>query len=165
MHTSQFPVSRAPRFLPYQIARKYSARVATSLAFLIAAVALSLMPQFSELRSRLLGKDIWVSAKTVYLPGIVPGQRSVAEFSLKNLTKSPLKLLGASTSCRCTVAEDLPFELGPMESHKLLVSVTPNASSAGKEVNYVVEVYFDGTTRGERIKLTVKADVASVSST
>lgn len=59
------------------------------------------------------------------------GETVTAEFTVKNITDEPVRLLGANTSCGCTVVTtEFPMELAPGESATLLANMEvgePNA--------------------------------------
>ncbi len=46
-----------------------------------------------------------------------------AVFTVKNVQSSPITLLGATTSCSCTIADGLPLQLDPGKSGKISLKV------------------------------------------
>ncbi len=59
------------------------------------------------------------------------GETVLAPFIVKNIQKQPVKLLGATAQCTCTVAQGLPMELLPGESNRITMKVrigVPDAS-------------------------------------
>ncbi|MGB7068315.1 MAG: DUF1573 domain-containing protein [Pyrinomonadaceae bacterium] len=71
------------------------------------------------------------------------GDTVTAEFTIKNVSDQSLRLLGANTSCGCTVvATKFPTELSPGESTNLKVQMTiEKPESAGtfkQEANLLV---------------------------
>ncbi len=54
---------------------------------------------------------------------VTAGNRVEYHFSVTNRTTRPVRLLGAPSTCRCMVAEGLPAEIAPGESHRLTVRV------------------------------------------
>jgi hypothetical protein len=56
------------------------------------------------------------------------GDTVKAKFMVRNITRQPLRLLGANTSCICTIVEqDLPMDLEPGESKSLTVQMRVGA--------------------------------------
>src|SRR5438552_2826257 len=51
------------------------------------------------------------------------GETVTAVFTLKNISSRPVRVLGAETSCGCTLPEGLPLELMPQGAGKLLVKM------------------------------------------
>jgi hypothetical protein len=62
------------------------------------------------------------------------GETVSAMFTVRNITDQPLRLLGANTSCGCTVVERVfPVELRPGESKTLMIQMhVGNSGSDGK---------------------------------
>lgn len=62
------------------------------------------------------------------------GQVVTASFAVKNVAGQPIALLGARSSCSCTVVTtDFPFELEPGQSGTLVAQMTVgNPDSSGK---------------------------------
>jgi hypothetical protein len=66
---------------------------------------------------QVIGKD------TKNLGSIAAGQSIAVRFVLRNLTRHPVKIVGSTTSCSCTVVDDLPTELKPSETRTLTMTV------------------------------------------
>ena len=108
-----------------------------------------------EIQARLLGEDLAVDSTTESLGNIVAGERRIVQFGIKNLTEVQITLLGAHTSCSCTVVDDLPLTIAPGKAATISMSYTASEKSIGKAVQQSAIVYYDGAMPGKSIRLTV----------
>ena len=79
----------------------------------------------------------------VFTSGAREGQTIIADFTVRNVTSQPVKLLGANVSCGCMVMmNDFPIDLSPGASKLVQVQLTvgkPNASGKfTKSLNLLV---------------------------
>ena len=74
---------------------------------------------------------ISVSPSLVDMGEGVPGETRQATVELTNRTDKPVRLIGGTADCSCTVLADLPVTIPPGESRSITVSVRlPNASGS-----------------------------------
>jgi hypothetical protein len=85
----------------------------------------------------LRGDVIQVDEETKNLGSIAPGQAISVRFVLRNLRKYPVKIVGSTTSCGCTVVDDLPAELKPSERRTLIATLRVTAEDKGDLKQYV----------------------------
>lgn len=52
-----------------------------------------------------------------------PGSTSEMIFNIRNITRQPITILGAATSCNCLVVDSLPKKLGAGETYPLKVRI------------------------------------------
>jgi hypothetical protein len=61
----------------------------------------------------------------------VPGETRSASVELTNRTDEPIRLIGGTSDCSCTVLADLPVTIPPGESRSITVAMRlPNATGA-----------------------------------
>jgi hypothetical protein len=109
------------------LVRQYALAVLSPLA--IAAVVSSIAWHISSgrlvLPEAMLGSglvSIDPSPKAIFRSR--EGDKVTAKFTVRNVTDQPLRLLGANTSCGCTVVEKVfPVELRPGESMTLMIQM------------------------------------------
>ncbi len=90
----------------------------------IAAVLLSLAAGFGRYRfgstsaalAYLRGAHIFVPVPVATLTDAKAGSQVTASFALTNLASFPVTLVGSTTSCSCTVLDDLPMTLAVGET-------------------------------------------------
>lgn len=71
------------------------------------------------------------------ISGVRPGSRVALRYALTNVSGHPIRLLGARTSCSCTVVGDLPITLAASETRLLKVLIATREDQAA----------FDGSIR------------------
>lgn len=69
------------------------------------------------------GERLSVQPRLVELPKGVPGERRLAIVQLTNWTDRPIRLIGGTTDCSCTVLSDLPLTIPPKETRAVSVAV------------------------------------------
>jgi len=74
----------------------------------------------------LRGMSVAIEPTSHHLGEIPAGRTSAAEFVVQNLTRKPVTILGARSSCQCTVVNDLPLTLAARERRSLRISVRPD---------------------------------------
>jgi hypothetical protein len=72
---------------------------------------------------------------------LVEGQTRRTGFVLMNFTDHPIKLIGARSSCTCTMAEDLPLTIPGSGSRPLTVAV--HAGTNHGRFSETVELFTD----------------------
>jgi hypothetical protein len=93
-----------------------------------------------------------------------PGEIVAVEFSVQNETADAVKLLGANSSCGCTVvAEEFPIQLAPHDVAKIHVNIRIGSPDAAKQFVRTVDLLTN--REGFIPTLTVEATVVPVSPT
>jgi hypothetical protein len=67
------------------------------------------------------------------------------DYTITNLTFSPIKLIGANMSCSCTSIDDLPLTIAPSKSRTIKVNV--NAPGGESNFSGQVELFTDDPHR------------------
>jgi hypothetical protein len=69
-----------------------------------------------------------------------PNEAVTAAFTVSNISPEAVTLLGANTSCACTVVmNDFPIELKPHESTKILMRIDVGDHSTIQKANLLVD--------------------------
>ena len=100
------------------------------------------------------GEILYVPNRTVLITDVSSDAKVSAQFSLRNLTRNPIQILGARTSCQCTVAKNLPLTIQAGETSRIDVTVTVPSDTSGV-ISNSVELYVD---RPDRL-LTLRIDI------
>ena len=107
--------------------------------------------------ARVQGYALVVDSFSKSIGEIPPGTKSEATFLLTNVSSTPVTILGAQTSCRCTTLSDLPLTVPPGERTELRIGVTPSPSDAGTTIRTTSLLYLDVASK--RLLLHVDARV------
>lgn len=99
-----------------------------SLALIIlacgAGYGYSRFGSFAAALSAMRGDLLMVDQPLKSVHGIRPGSRVALRYALTNASRRPIKLLGMSSSCSCTVMEDLPMTLAASETRSVTATIT-----------------------------------------
>jgi hypothetical protein len=98
---------------------------------------------------RLKGEILVVDRPVVAMSGVRPGSRVDLRYSITNVADHPVRLLGASTSCSCTMVENLPIVLAPSETRTLSATVSTSEDDRGLDGS--IHLYMDDTLSPEII--------------
>ncbi len=100
--------------------------------------------QFGSLRTAavyLAGDRLLADARSKTFGMAVRGQDPTVKFELYNRTSKPIAIIGASSSCTCVVAEDLPMTITTSGKGALKVKIR-TASKSGR-IMESLKVYTD----------------------
>ena len=81
----------------------------------------------------LRGQLVLVDEHAKSISGVQAGSQVVVSYALTNISDRPVRLIGASPSCSCTVIQDLPMTLAASETRTVSARITtsednPNSS-------------------------------------
>jgi len=79
---------------------------------------------FAAAMSAMRGDVLLVDQPLKSVDGIRPGTRVALRYALTNASNRPIKLIGVSTSCTCTLVEGLPITLAPSETRSITATIT-----------------------------------------
>jgi len=69
------------------------------------------------------GDSLLVDQRLKSVDGIRPGSRVALRYALTNASGRPIKLIGMSSTCSCTVMEDLPMTLAVSETRSVTAMI------------------------------------------
>lgn len=98
--------------------------IMTNLAFLV--VTLWAFARFGSIHNAIrfaVGERITVDAASKSFGTAEPGQRLAITFLLANHGASPIRVLGSTSDCSCTVPGDMPFVVNPGQSRPFHVAL------------------------------------------
>ena len=84
----------------------------------------SIAAAFSAMRGDLLLVDQPLQS----VDGIRPGARVTLRYTFTNVSGHPIKLIGATSSCTCTMMEDLPLTLAASETRSVTAIIKTRES-------------------------------------
>jgi Protein of unknown function (DUF1573) len=108
---------------------------------IIAAFGYSRFGSLKGAVAALGGDPLVVDDPVKSMSGIRPGDRVTLRYALTNLSRHPIRLLGVSTSCSCTVVNDIPMVLAASETRSVTAAIT--TSERQSAVNGSIRLYTD----------------------
>lgn len=117
---------------------------------------------FGALTAALRGQAVYLEPARVTLGALKPRERITVTVSVRNLTSSPLKLLGSRSQphCGCIVAEKLPTELAVGEVKEVKIHLTAPAP-ASEPAEFEILVTFYTNVVGEEPSVVLHGRVVS----
>lgn len=118
-------------------------RVFCALLLFVAFSAAAIW-HFGSLRNGVLylrGANCVVYPTSIILGEENRGQRREASVTVRNLTFSPLRVVGAATTCNCFLVESLPLVVPPGNIRKLRITVYLQPSA--EEGEQMVTLFID----------------------
>lgn len=95
----------------------------------------------------LAGQNYVIRPDTVNM-GLGPcGEPRLATVTVRNLSFSPIRIVGASTSCRCLIADDMPIEIEAFSQKT--VKFTMRVDSPGVSTEQTARLYVDEGGQGK----------------
>jgi hypothetical protein len=73
--------------------------------------------------SAMRGDSLLVDQPLKSLDGVRPGSRVEIRYLLTSVSNRPIRILGAATSCTCTMMENIPMTLASSESKSVTAKV------------------------------------------
>jgi hypothetical protein len=73
--------------------------------------------------SAMRGDSLVVDQPLKSLDGVRPGSRVEIRYLVTNVSNRPIQILGAATSCTCTMMENIPMTLAASESKSVTAKV------------------------------------------
>ncbi len=139
--------------------------ISTNLALLVMAVWA--IASFGSIRGAvgyyLRGETLFFDSTEKSFGVASPGEKVTVAFRLTNRGRKPIRVLGCSAICTCTLPTDLPFTLGPNESRDVTLSIrepkrqVPQPSKP-KDLSLEVTLFTNNAAQS-RIPLTVKGRI------
>jgi hypothetical protein len=120
----------------------------TLLLLLIVAVGHFAFGSTSNAVAYLAGDRIFADATSKEFGQLKPGQVKRVEFKLHNYSKSSITIYGSSSSCTCTVAENLPLTIPAGETRSLPIQVETTEKALGR-FEQTVKLYTNGNAKRE----------------
>jgi len=99
----------------------------------VAAVMIFRFGSFSAATAFLGGDRLLVSPGSASFGERRADETSEVAFRIENLTRKPVRIVGATWSCTCMSTNDLPLEIPPGERRKVAVDVRPTPKISGTE--------------------------------
>lgn len=97
--------------------------------------------------ARLRGEEVSVYPDFVDLGTGESGEIKVAQVEIVNRTNRPIRVVGGTSDCSCTVLGDLPVELGPGDVRSISVQMRMPKSSGLFARSAVLQIDNNGMTR------------------
>ncbi len=107
--------------------------LALTLAFLVISVGYGRY-QFGSVPATvayLRGEHLFADEPARSIDGVRAGGQAIIRYTLTNLTRHPITLVGMTASCTCTEFEDLPITLAASEAKKVSAKVTISGGESG----------------------------------
>ncbi len=125
-------------------------------AFILVKAASLYFGSFPAMQDYLSGERLLVDSKSKTFGIVDQGIDQTVAFSLKNWTGRKIRVLGASSSCSCTMATNLPLEIGPDETE--LFKVVVHTTNISGNLTVFIRVFSDDSISPELI-LSVNGDI------
>jgi hypothetical protein len=100
------------------------------------------------------GETLIVTPHRQILAHSKPGDVSTVKFTVWNLTRTPLRIVGASSSCTCTATPGLPISIPAIDRRPVAVEFQTTSATLGREQHVL---YYTDSLQRPRISVSLLA--------
>ncbi len=76
-----------------------------------------------QLMAAVNGEAVYISPQTLDLGSVKPGEKTVASFTMTNLSSQEISVVGERSSCNCAFSEQIPIKAAPGKTVDLKINV------------------------------------------